>query len=387
MVDNMRAGQYGRACGGHSRWIRPLGISLTAVALSALAVGGATAAAGSACAAVPPGASLSGVTAVSRSDAWAVGAAGTQTLVIHWNGASWCDASAPIPGSLSAVKATSSSNAWAVGKDRAGKTLIVHWNGTSWQRQPSPNPGQPALSDALYAIAATSSSNAWAVGNSESVTGHFRALILHWNGTAWKAIPSPAPSSSFPDLLGGTATSASDAWAAAIYTTGVVPHTLLLHWNGSAWKIVNSGVSGGFLDGMAAGSRSRVWAVGDNADSVGGFDTLVIRWNGHTWLHVRTPVRQVWFVRLTGVTATSRSKAWAVGYYALGAGQPARTLILHWNGARWQRQPSPDPGGRSSSDALFAVAATSRSDAWAVGKEGSGVLILHWNGTAWKLSR
>jgi hypothetical protein len=270
---------------GHARWIRPLGISLAAVALLALAVGGApsTAAAGSTCAPVPASASLSGVTAVSQSDAWAVGAAGTQTLIVRLNGASWCDVSAPIPGSLSAIPATSASNAWAVGEDRAGQTLIVHWNGTSWQRQPSPNPGQPALSEALYAIAATSSSNAWAVGNSESVTAHYRALILHWNGTAWKAMASPMPSGGFANLLAATATSASDAWAAAIYTTGVVPHTLLSQWNGRAWKIVNSGLLGSFLGGMAAVSKTRVWAVGDNVDSVGGFDTLVIRWNGHTW--------------------------------------------------------------------------------------------------------
>jgi hypothetical protein len=55
---------------------------------------------------------------------------------------------------------------------------------------------------------------------------------------------------------------------------------------------------------------------------------------------------------LSGVAATSASNAWAVG----GA------LILHWNGKTWKRVPSP-----SSAAGLSGVAATSATNAWAVG--------------------
>src|SRR5262245_49709667 len=63
------------------------------------------------------------------------------------------------------------------------------------------------------------------------------------------------------------------------------------------------------------------------------------------------------------VAATSPRNAWAVG-----AVQDARTLIVHWDGKAWQRQPSPSPGGQQGlAVALIGVAATSSHDAWAVG--------------------
>jgi hypothetical protein len=69
-------------------------------------------------------------------------------------------------------------------------------------------------------------------------------------------------------------------------------------------------------------------------------------------------------------------------------------LIEHWNGKVWRRQPSPR---RGRSRDLAAVAASSSSNAWAVGNYYNGAvgnhfnqagvrrtLIVHWNGRAWK---
>jgi hypothetical protein len=76
------------------------------------------------------------------------------------------------------VAATSARNAWAVGSVAFNKTLIIRWNGTAWKHVPSPTYGQ--LSE-LLGVAATSAGNAWAVG------WDLKGLILqHWNGTAWK---------------------------------------------------------------------------------------------------------------------------------------------------------------------------------------------------------
>jgi hypothetical protein len=64
------------------------------------------------------------------------------------------------------VAATSGRDAWAVGCTKcdtsAYKTLIVRWNGTAWKQVPSPNPAAP--SNLLADVAATSAGNAWAVG-------------------------------------------------------------------------------------------------------------------------------------------------------------------------------------------------------------------------------
>ena len=96
-------------------------------------------------------------------------------------------ASFAVSGSLSDVAATSASNAWAVGSTSSG-TLIVRWNGTVWKRVPSPG----SAGSVLYGVAATSSRDAWAVGCTDcSGRGVAKTLILRWNGTAWQPAPSP----------------------------------------------------------------------------------------------------------------------------------------------------------------------------------------------------
>src|ERR1700758_502951 len=43
-----------------------------------------------------------------------------------------------VNGFFNGVAATSASNAWAVGGNN-GSTLIAHWDGTAWKQVPSPN--------------------------------------------------------------------------------------------------------------------------------------------------------------------------------------------------------------------------------------------------------
>ena len=89
-----------------------------------------------------------------------------------------------------------------------------------------------SISGTLADVAATSASNAWAVGT----TGRLRSkpLIVHWNGTAWKQVPSPSPGT-FAGLSGVAATSASNAWAVGDSTSGSSSNALILRWNGKTW--------------------------------------------------------------------------------------------------------------------------------------------------------
>jgi hypothetical protein len=59
--------------------------------------------------------------------------------------------------------------------------------------------------------------------------------------------------------------------------------------------------------------------------------------------------------QLSGVAATSASNAWAVGYTGSTSPKP---LIEHWNGTAWTRVPS--PGGASSVAATALGAARTR---------------------------
>ena len=72
------------------------------------------------------------------------------------------------------------------------------------------------------------------------------------------------------------------------------------------------------------------------------------------------------------MAATSATNAWAVG-------SNGTTLIAHWNGTAWKQQSSPDPGSRATF--LDGVAAISATNAWAVGSYTNGrtshTLALH----------
>ncbi len=64
------------------------------------------------------------------------------------------------------------------------------------------------------------------------------------------------------------------------------------------------------------------------------------------------------------MAATSASNAWAVGF---ATNHGTQTLILHWNGVKWARVPSPSPGPSDRDDELAAVTAISSGNVWAVG--------------------
>jgi hypothetical protein len=86
---------------------------------------------------------------------------------------------------------------------------------------------------------------------------------------------------------------------------------------------------------------------------------------------------------LQAVSAASKKDAWAVGWYGTPTGY--NTTILHWNGSAWSVVPSPNPGAWNF---LYGVDALSPTNAWAVGYylDGSSnyqSMALHWNGATW----
>jgi hypothetical protein len=128
---------------------------------------------------------LAAVGATSATNAWAVGSTGPagleQTLILHWNGRTWRRLPSPDPdGSnndnfLTGVTATSAGNAWAVGQSVAGG-FILQWDGHRWHEVLALLPGTNQSS--LSGVAASSADNAWAVG--EDIDGTTaQPLALH----------------------------------------------------------------------------------------------------------------------------------------------------------------------------------------------------------------
>jgi len=129
------------------------------------------------------GDALRGVSAISANDVWTVGFnagssdTSTQVLIEHWNGVRWSLVTSPGPGEsggLSGVSAISANDVWAVGytsvlqrtaggkSNTVWKPLIEHWNGRSWSVVQS-----PLLTDGgiLSGAAAALANYVWAVGN------------------------------------------------------------------------------------------------------------------------------------------------------------------------------------------------------------------------------
>ncbi len=300
----------------------------------------------------------------------------------------WTGMQPPSPGDqsgLSGVTAAGPCNVWAVGSSLNASaeqvlTLAEHWNGTGWKVVPTPS--TDANSNFLRSAAAVSGRDIWAVGESGS-----QSFILRWNGTTWTQVPSPSPGSDFNDLSGVTATSAGTAWAVGQFSTGTGAQPLVLRWNGITWKraVIPRVGSGGALESVVATSASNAWAVGLASTTGGRLRTLILHWNGQKWSRVASPNPQPINAEITlnGVAATSASNAWAVGEYQAASG--GKNVILHWNGQAWKLVASPSPG---TSPVLLAVAARSGTDAWATGSfsaaGGQKTLIVHWDGRAWR---
>jgi hypothetical protein len=162
------------------------------------------------------------------------------------------------------------------------------------------------------------------------------------------------------------AVSASNVWAVGSFFNGAAERCLTLHWNGQKWAQVKSPNPGGparttVLNGVAAGTATgKAWAVGWY--SAGATNkTLILAWNGTAWVQQASPSSGSSL--LLGAVTTAADNAWAVGNYDNGTN--VSSLMLHWNGTKWARVASPSPGSASS---LYAVAASSASNIWAVGE-------------------
>jgi hypothetical protein len=156
-----------------------------------------------------------------------------------------------------------------------------------------------------------------------------------------------------------------------------------------AWRVAASGgPAGATLDAVAATSATDAWAVG-SYDDAGAYRSLTEHWDGKSWQVVPSPNPAAGTHTtnaLAAVVAISKTNAWAFGFYEKRT-TSFRTLIEHWNGSHWSVVPSPNSGPRENT--LSAAAAISAGNIWAVGYRGGPgprkALLEHWNGAQWSI--
>lgn len=361
-----------------------LAAGTTAITALALATGAVPAlASGWSVVPAPPsgqGGFVTGLSAPSATDAWAVGDDGTAAFTDHWNGSTWSQV--PIPGfpctgvrcyvHLFSVSA-STTDAWVLGayspKPGYQAFFTLYWTGSAWTATVE-NLGT-ALDDLSPTLA-------------YAVDGPF---LEQWNGSSWTrtyTLPDP-PGPAEGDLTTVSASSASNVWLVGTYDPAYSSQSYdnySLHWNGSAWTEIPMPLPGSSdplfdyqINAIDAISPTNVWAVGDSGDNVADYfssggggtasGTLIEHYNGTSWSIVSSPATGA-TPSLTGVTATSASNVWAAGT----AG--SQTLTENWNGTSWRSVPSPDPG---TDDDLAAISANpGAATVWAAGASSSGTL-------------
>ena len=342
------------------------------------------------------GARLRAIAGSSDNDLWAVGwfleNNSRHNLTLHWNGVVW--ERVPVPdvvnvgdnsvNGLYGVAAIAPNDVWAVGYavslSTPYQTVTRHWDGTAWQVVPSPNLTRPGSYNALNAVVAVSSNDVWAVGGAPVDLGvDGRALLMHWDGSAWQLFPEP------PEVINWYTTSRSGVAARASNDVWAVGQFSAWHWDGSTWT-VPGGFSGQNLLG-ASSSSGALWSAGTNPGtntSEGGYipaSPNALFFNGTTW-QTTSPVRDAGVdTGFHSIKVLSASNVWAVGF----AGQ--FVLTERWDGLQWTRvaaangNPNP-PANQAFGNRLYSINGTA-TGLWAVGSfdDAAGVeriLILRY---------
>jgi hypothetical protein len=253
---------------------------------------------------VPSGAFLSSVSVTSPANAWVVGgffasanrsAGSTRPVALHWNGSAWRRVPLPLPagaaGELTGVSATSASNAWAVGgflstQGNLGAGFVLHWDGSSWAQVPS----APASAGGPIAVAATATDYAWLADSAQATETSWpggRVAGL-WNGSEWATVPIPLVQTHNEGRGGDVsalAVAGHVAWMAGDYCTTTTTCgngqllPVLMRWTGGAWQPTPPPANDVNIFGLAVLSSTSAWAVG----YIHPRTTLILHWNGSTW--------------------------------------------------------------------------------------------------------
>ncbi|HEY1332391.1 MAG TPA: hypothetical protein VGH10_13090 [Actinomycetota bacterium] len=318
----------------------------------------------------------------------------------------WSAVPSPSPGRgvfnafLTSASAVSPDDAWAVGirttESAKDQTLALHWDGSAWSAVPSPN--RSGKNNDLNGVAAIATDDVWAVGqvalrnNTEA-----RTLALHWDGTSWSPVPTPNPATAFGSyntLLSVSAIASDDVWAAGWSSNPDLNTIQMLfeHWDGHRWSLAQSPTPLGsfqFANGVFAIASDDVWAVGDD-QTHSPSASLSAHWDGQKWTIVPTPRFGGGEEALHAVVASGPDDVWAVGDDLPGGSVVgASPVAMHWTGSGWKLAsvPSPGPGGAR----LFGAAVLGSGDVWAVGEQADRrtgeqfTFTEQWNGSAWSI--
>lgn len=200
-------------------------------------------------------------------------------------------------------------------------------------------------------------------------TSFVNAKLLHYNGNTWSNVSLP-PISGGSFLYAIDALNSTDVWIAGGKFAAPTRLAYAMHYNGTSWSEVNVPAVGSYwnaFNSLSAVSANDVWAGGYWGNNYGDFHSLIMHWNGSTWVNSALPANIVANGgEVLDIKAASANDAWAVGYYLTGG-----MFKVHWDGTAWTEVIPANGGGGA-----FAIVAP--NNAYSFGGE-----ISKWNGSSW----
>jgi hypothetical protein len=252
---------------------------------------------------------ISGVSAVSATDVWAVSTSGN---AFHYNGSAW--SSQPTGGNyLYDISAAATNRIWAVGYQGG----IRYYNGSSWANQ------SIGGTNDFHSVYALDPSNAWAVGEG--------GMIYHYNGSSWAS----QSSGTTEDLNSVMAVDASHVWVV-----------------GNNGKVLFNGGSGwGDVTGVTSELLSDVWTL--DADNLWTITTALHYYDGSDWTSEASGMSE----GLDCVAGLAPDRVWIGGWYG---------IIRFWDGSDWTIQNVADVGTD-----IYDIEILDSTHMWAVGMYGT----------------
>jgi hypothetical protein len=267
-------------------------------------------------------------------DIWVVGTDHYQdnhisrVLILHWNGTRWVQLHVRGlgEGDLSGVVAVSPTDAWAVGSAGHGWPLVLHWNGRRWhggyanQLRASVPPWNGYEGTELTDVEAHGPNDVWAIGTWYGVDIYsYGPVVVHWNGRHWEPVAITSEiRSGYGSALADTPS--GDAWA--LYNDTASSDRFggtaffLSTWNELSRKLeqryarpVES------VTDLAADSSQDIWLVGQrwSADGNTPLGPLVMHYDGRRARSVATPFAHFRSSSLNAISMLATKEIWAVG--------------------------------------------------------------------------